>query len=116
MKPVVTESSKSNHLPQIEDRICFSMRTSSHYTAVRTVSFAERPNEGTVTLCQQLVSRSPAVWAVLWQMKVIQHSKSADSELLSQNLIAQKAQNQYGENFNSQRGDTPCITDAHFLI
>lgn len=71
-----------SHVPQIENSISLSTWTFSHYMTVRKILFAERPNEVMVTLCQQLVSRYPAAWAVLRKMKVIH--KSADSELLSQ--------------------------------
>ena len=58
---------------------------------MRKVLSAERSNEVMVTLCQQLVSRQIAIQAVLWKVKVIQHSKTTDSKLLSQNHSKEKA-------------------------
>lgn len=91
------------------------MRNSFHYIAIRKVLCAERSNEVMVTLCQQLVSGQPAVQAVLWKVKVIQHSKTAESELLSQNHSKEKAQNQCGDSLNFQRGYTHYMTRSTFL-
>lgn len=84
-EPKWSQLLQSCHLPQIGNTISLSTWNFSHHIVVRKVLFAERPNEVMVTLCQQLESSYSTVLTMLWKMKVIQHSKSADSELLSQN-------------------------------
>jgi hypothetical protein len=57
------------------------------------ILFAEGSNEVMVKLCQQLIPRHHTAWAVLRRMKLILHSKQADSEVLIRTLLYRRHRN-----------------------